>query len=246
MQLLEEQSSIHTQYWKRRRDVNSTPLTHNRKSNFCDRVREEMTSLHLLLLQLISQKDNQPHQWHFYSIIYFCVQWTSKDPSFQERISYWAIFISHERMSPCVTNLPPCPMSCTPHLRTRKAPRRDQSWEMMQHDVSVLPCCLLLPTRVLQLAASPALPKPTESHYQLLHNRAGAWEVHFSHPRALPRRGVTLTLCFPTSAFTTQSFEDFQYHNEDLGLDTAFSRKTAWGKSPNNSLILQTQNRGKG
>lgn len=46
---------------------------------------------------------------------------------------------------PCLTNLPACPMSCTPHLRTRKAPRKNQSWEMMQYDVSVLPAACFFP-----------------------------------------------------------------------------------------------------
>lgn len=191
MQLLEEQSSIQTQYWKRRKGVNSTPLTHNGKSNFCDGVTEEATSLCLLLLQLISQNDNQPHRFRgvftplFISVCNECQSTpVSRKGSHTEPSSFLI------RGCPLVlTNLPPCPMSCTPRLRTRKAPRRNQSWEMTQCDVSALPCCLLLPTQVLQLAASPALPKPARSHHQLPHHRVWAWKVHLGHLRAVLREG---------------------------------------------------------
>lgn len=80
-----------------------------------------------------------------------------------------------------VTNFPLHPMSCTPCLRTRKALRRAQSWEMTRY-FSVLPCCLPLPTWALQLAASPALPQPAWSLHQLLHSGAWPGEVPFNRP----------------------------------------------------------------
>ena len=191
MQLLEEQSSIHTQYWKRRKGVNSTPLTHKWKSNFCDWVRGETTSLHLLLLHLVSQKDNQPH--HFSGIftplfISVCNE-RQRTPACRKGSRTEPSSFLMRGCPPVLLTFLHALWAVTPHLRTRKAPRRDQSWEMMQRDVSVLPCSSLLPTRLLQLAASPALPKPTQSHHQLLHTRAWAWEVHFSHLRAVPREG---------------------------------------------------------
>lgn len=94
------------------------------------------------MLQLLGQKDHQPH----HSVAVFtplfisvcsehqrtlpCKEGSHSEPASLLRREYSPVF-----------NPSTCPVSCSPHLRTGKAPRRDQSWEMMQL------CCLSLSPR---------------------------------------------------------------------------------------------------